>query len=205
MFSFFDLKVVLNCRLAAERMRLTGAELHRVGITDYIRFEAVEDIGAHESFNRSVNYILRMFELSGAERLLLIEDDVLFVGTDHVEEAISELPEDWDILYFGANLQETGFAPPVRHSKRLCRVFNAWTTHCIGFNKKVVKRLLNDQPGYSERMFDNWLSSQLPELNAFCATPMVAIQRPDNSYIWNNYADYTNIFAKSDHILINAR
>jgi hypothetical protein len=205
MFSFFDQKVVLNCQSAVERMRLTASELQRVGITDYTRFEAVPDIGPHESFNRSVNYILRSFLISGANRLLLIEDDILFVGTGHLPAALEELPEDWDVVYLGANLQEQGFKAPVRHSKHLCRVFDAWTTHCIGFSRKAVKRLIIGQPGYSERMFDNWLSSQLSELNAFCVTPLVAIQRPGNSLIWKANTDYTNIFTKSDQILINAK
>lgn len=205
MFCYFDYPVVLNCRSAVERMQQTASELQRVGIANYTRFEAVPDIGPHESFNRSVNYILRSFLLSGAERLLLIEDDVLFLETRHVPAALSELPPDWDILYFGANLQERGFKAPVRHSKHLCRVFDAWTTHCIGFTREAAKRLLKGQPGFSERMFDNWLSSQLEGFNAFCVSPLVAIQRPGNSYIWGGNADYTDIFKKSDHLLINTK
>jgi hypothetical protein len=205
MLDYFDYKVVLNCKSAVERMRLTSLELSRVGITSYHRFEAVPDIGPHESFNRSINYILRSFLLSGAKRLLLIEDDILFIDSRHADEAVAELPADWDIVYFGANLQESGFKAPVRHSKYLCRVFNAWTTHCVGFSQNAAKRLLKGQPGFSEQMFDNWLSSQLMEFNAFCVSPLVAIQRPGNSYIWGGNADYTDIFSKTDHLLINAK
>lgn len=206
MFSFFDFKLVLNCKSAATRWQQTALELDRVGITDYQRFEAIPDIGSHESFNRSVNQMLRLFHISGKKHFLLLEDDVVFVQDTLLLHAVmscavSELPPDWDILYLGANIQEKGFKTPHFHTTHLYRIFNAWTTHAVAFNQKCVERLLEGQPGFSERMFDNWLSDQLNALNAFCVAPMVAFQRPGESLIWKGPANYTDIFTKSNELL----
>jgi hypothetical protein len=54
------------------------------------------------------------------------------------------------------------------------------------------------QPNFSEQMFDQYLSSQLHEFNAYCVAPMVAYQRPRVSSIWNRHDDYTPIFEASE-------
>ena len=63
--------------------------------------------------------------------------------------------------------------------------------------------ILEKQPEFSVRMFDNYLSDRLPELQAFCVAPMVAYQRPRISSIWQKgiVDDYTPIFEASEERL----
>jgi hypothetical protein len=173
-------------------------EIERVGIFDCIKFQALPDIGPHQSFNRSTRQILSDFNDSSHETLLFLEDDVQFRDLSHLEEALSELPPDWDIVYLGANLLN---GEPERYSDHLFRVKSAWTTHAIGYNKKVIPFLLENQKGFSEEMYDQTLSNLLPSLNAFVVAPMVAYQRPHHSAIWDRYDDYTPIFEASDGLL----
>jgi hypothetical protein len=196
---------VLNVPSAVQRWQLTVNELERVGICDYERFEAIADIGPHQSFNRSVNKIICDFFFSDKRNLLLLEDDVIFLDLNYFDAALNELPADWDILYLGANVAENSFDKPIRYSPHLCRVFNAWTTHAVAFNRSLfIRELIIHQPGYSVQMFDNWLSGQLHRCKAFCISPMIAIQRPGNSYIWGGDANYTSVFDHSNDILKNA-
>jgi hypothetical protein len=65
-----------------------------------------------------------------------------------------------------------------------------------------VPFILEHQPGFSEQMIDNWLSAQLPRLNAYVVAPMVAYQRARHSAIWGRYDDYTPIFKQSEAKLI---
>jgi len=212
-WNFFDRKVVLTCDDV--QWCMAQEEFVRVGISEYQKFNALpfddkEILGPHQSFSGSVRQILRDFLVSGSQTLLLLEEDCIFNDVSHLDAALSELPDDWDVLYLGANLQAWGWEnyPPEKYSEHLFRVRSAWTTHCIGFNKKVVSFLLENQPGLSEQMFDNWMSSQLSKLNAYVVAPMVAYQRPRHSTIWTEadgvtqqYTDYLDVFERSEQML----
>jgi hypothetical protein len=112
---------------------------------------------------------------------------------------MSELPADWDIVYLGANIQDEN---PVRISEHVFRIRSAWTTHCIGYRRKAIPYILENQPGFSEQMYDNWLSGQLPNLNAYVINPMIAWQRPRMSKIWGTMSDYSEHFERSQKLLI---
>jgi len=204
-WSFFQRKVVLTSDDV--QWCMAQEEFARVGLDGYLKFQALpiddkEILGPHQSFSGSVRRILQDFLASDSQTLLLLEEDCIFRDLSHLEQAISELPAEWDILYLGANLicWNNGEQWPERVSEHLFRVYAAWTTHCVAFNRKVVPYLLERQPGLSERMFDNWMSDQLPQLNAYCIAPMVAYQRPRISSIWQKGVidDYTEIFQMSE-------
>lgn len=197
---FFPFKVCLNHPTANERWGLSLQEFKRVGLTDVVRFEALPSIGPHQSFNRSLRAILEYFYRSPYEKLLFLEDDAIFVKTDHINAALQELPLDWDILYFGANILHTE-PKPASFSPHLCRIFSGWTTHALAFNKKCISFILENIPGESEQMFDNWLSGNLSRFNSYIVTPMAAYQRPGRSLIWNTTTNYDAVFTGSDTIL----
>ena len=179
---------------------LGRAECQRVGLA-VEPYHAVKEIGPHQSFSHSERNILLDFLFdSNANTLLHVEDDIAFRDLDHLEQAISELPSDWDVLYLGANLLcwNNGEPNPERYSKHLFRVRAAWTTHAVAYHKRCVRRILERQPMFSVQMFDNFLSEMLPELNAYIVAPMVAWQRPRFSSIWQREDDYSPIFEASE-------
>lgn len=176
------------------------AEFARVGLT-VDKYQAVKEIGPHQSFSHSERNILLDFLYSNADTLLHLEDDCVFRDLSHLPQAISELPDDWDILYLGANLILWGNGEnplPERYSEYLFRVRAAWTTHAIAYRKKCVRSILERQPEFSTRMFDNYLSDLLPELQAFIVAPMVAYQRRRYSTIWERETDYADVFEQSE-------
>jgi hypothetical protein len=192
MWDFFDRKVCLTNNPVEWEKGL--AEFQRVGLSDVQRFEALPEIGPHQSFNSSERRILIDFLHSQAQTLLHLEDDCSFLSLDHLPAALAQLPEDWDIVYLGANIVDPN---PERVSRNLYRLRDAWTTHAVGYNKKVVRWILENQPGFSERMYDNWLGSQLPNLKAFVINPMAAWQRPRFSSIWERDTNYDDVFLAS--------
>lgn len=197
-WDFFDSVV---CLTNNEEEWATGLrEFVRVGLGERVRkFQALPDVGPHQSFNRSERRILIDFLASGSSTLLHLEDDCVFQSLDHLPAALSQLPEDWDVLYLGANIiDET----PERFSRNLYRVRNAWTTHGIAYNRKVIPFILENQPGFSERMYDNWLGSELGNLKAFVVNPMAAWQRPRFSSIWQRDTDYDDVFSLSQAKLV---
>lgn len=198
MWQFFDRRVCLTT--LAEEWEVGSQEFKRVGL-EVERFQSLPDIGRHESFSKSEREILCRFWLEEQPQTLLhVEDDCVFRDLTYLEQALYELPSDWDIIYLGANLLcwNKDEPQPERYSKYLWRVRAAWTTHAIAYNRRCVYDLLAKQPAFSEQMFDQYLSQKLPHLNAYCVGPMVAYQRPRWSSIWERYDDYTNIFEASD-------
>jgi hypothetical protein len=201
-WSFFDRIVCLS--LTEEEWSKGKAEFERVGLYGVERFQAVKEIGPHQSFSHSEREILIDFYHSPAQRLLHLEDDCQFRDLGHLDHALYELPENWDILYLGANLLmwNNGSEPkPERVSEHLFRIKGAWTTHAVAYNKKCVFEILAKQPEFSVQMFDNYLSDRLAEFNAYIVAPMVAYQRPRFSAIWDRWDDYTSIFEESDRRL----
>lgn len=200
-WSYFDKIVALS--LTQEEWAIGKAEFDRVGLHRVERFQAVKEIGPHESFSHSEREILLDFLHSPAQRLLHLEDDCVFRDLDHLGVALAELPRTWDILYLGANLLmwNDGNEPaPERVSDHLFRIKGAWTTHAVAYNKKCVGTILEGQPMFSVQMFDQYLSNRLSEFQAYVVAPMVAYQRPRKSSIWteNEIDDYTDIFEASD-------
>lgn len=199
MWNFFD-RIV--CLTADENEWVKAeAEFQRVGLMGVQRFKALPDVGPHQSFNRSTRQILIDFWESGSQRLLFLEEDVEFVGLQHLEKALSELPADFDTCYLGGNISEESFTKPEKYSAHLCKVFHCWTTHAVAYNRNIIPFILENQPGFSEQMYDNWISTRLSEMNAFIVNPMVAVQRGRVSSIWGNYCDYSEKFTKSNKTL----
>lgn len=203
-WDFFDHRV---CLTVYDEEWLKGKqEFDRVGLS-VARMDALPDIGPHQSFNRTMRQVLQNFNDSArGQHLLHLEDDCVFQDLTHLDAALSELPEDWDICYLGCNLLCMGLgdvpeSAPERYSEHLFRVKLAWTTHAIGFNRKVVPFILDNQPGFSERMLDNWIGEQLPKLRAYAVAPMVAWQRSHYSGIWSREVDYDDIFRASNEKL----
>lgn len=201
MWNFFQRRICLTA--SDSEWSLAQAEFSRVGLT-VEKYQAVKEIGPHQSFSHSERNILLDFLYSDADTLLHLEDDCVFRDLSHLPQAISELPDDWDILYLGANLilWGNGESPlPERYSEHLFRVRAAWTTHAIAYRKKCVRGILERQPEFSARMFDNYLSDLLPEFQAFIIAPMVAYQRQRYSTIWERDTDYADVFAESEEKL----
>ena len=153
---FFEKRVCLTT--LGEEWVIGAQEFARVGL-EVERFQSLPDIGPHQSFSKSEREILVQFWLSEAKTLLHVEDDCVFRDLSHLDQAFGELPEDWDIVYLGANLVcwNNGEPQPERYSEHLFRVKAAWTTHAIGYNRKCVHELLTRQPNFSAQMFDQYL------------------------------------------------
>lgn len=153
--------------------------------------------------------MLKAFLETGEKIALLLEDDVLFRGLDRLGWAALELPENWDILYLGANITDGVFGikerPPVKYSEQLYRIRAAWTTHAIIYTRKIADIIVRHYPVHTFEMYDQWLNENiLPHYNCFLVNPMICYQRPGRSDLWNHNADYTGAFEWGDKFMSNA-
>ena len=165
----------------------------------YERFRALPHIGPHQSFNFSMLAILAEFWHSGKPTILILEDDCQFQNIDKISAALRQLPSDWDMVYFGANIQDGKFE---RYSNNLVKIGCAWSTHAVGFSRPVVWEILTTYHNVSTQMFDNWLGEYIhPVKKCFMTIPIIAIQRPGFSDIWQQEVDYTGVFKKVNKLV----
>lgn len=191
MNNFFDHIYCLNQAERPDRWKQAEEEFLRVGLT-VERFTALKADQPFHSFCISQYGMLKQFLETDGNKLLTLEDDVLFKNLDHLSDALSELPDNWDILYLGAN--DRGITPQ-KFSKHLCRIKTAWTTHAIAYSRKMVEIIVKNYPVETFAMYDDWLSNQLADHNCFIVNPPVAWQRKGISDLWGGVEnDYTGCF-----------
>lgn len=154
----------------------------------------------YESFNHSQWNILLQMQIHETDGLVL-EDDARFINTHLAEEIYSELPEDWDIFYLGANVKpHENFTQPVRISKNIFRIFNAYTTHAVAYRRSAIDYILQRYDG--KQMYDAFLDEHvLRNLKTYICCPFLSIQTPVSSDLWNRTVDYTDTFNASQEYL----
>jgi hypothetical protein len=182
---------ILTTINASDRLFQAQREVSKLGYSAQ-PYYAIKDDRPQISFNRSMQDIM----LNTEGILALFEDDVLIKECGHFDNAISQLPSDWELCYLGANL----IAPIFRYSDNLFKIDGAWTTHAVLYNnpKELCKEYTN-----TEQMFDDWLREKIhPRGKSFIISPMIAWQRPHYSSLWNHIADYTQIFDDSANKLL---
>lgn len=177
-----DIKL-LTTKNAISRQASAFREIGKLGYTPEIYY-AIKDNNPKRSFNKSMKDITSSHECV----LLMFEDDVEIKVTDHFTKAISQLPEDWELCYLGANI----IGEYYRYSENLFQINGAWTTHAVMYNNpKKLCESFNDM----DHMFDDWLLKYIqPRGKSFIISPMMAWQKVHYSDLWNHIADYTNIF-----------
>jgi hypothetical protein len=126
----------------------------------------------------------------------IFEDDILCLSSNAQKEldwSMSELPDDWDALWLGANLQK----PLDRFSDRLFRLKGGWTTHAIIWNNHngVIDYILEKREDIKK--IDVFFADIIQEkFNCFVVWPMLVTQsqwssdvckRTDASVILNNF------------------
>lgn len=131
---------------------------------------------------------------------LILEDDVTFFDLSHLDEALSALPEDWDLVSFGANL-------PLYHHRKVSNHLyvyeNGWATHAVGYSSKMAKWMVDNFDPMGGLIYDEWMRLYvLPKFKCFIVKPMVATQRASFSDIRGRFVDYTQVFLDSQNKLV---
>jgi len=195
---------VINLASRTDRWYQVLAECNRMGLT-VEHFNACTDESPHIAFNRSQYEVIKRGYDSGEDCFLVLEDDAVFDGQwSEVEEAMQDLPPDWDALYLGANICTDWFRKPERVTERLCRLRDCWQSHAIIWSRKGAQTVLErfNVEGEGWYIFDEQMRQKLfPDGNTYLMSPMIAYQRPGKSDIWERETDYTGAHIQGNRIL----
>lgn len=131
--------------------------------------------------------------------IMVFEDDVQFtVNVKNVlGQALSELPDEWDMLYLGANLCK----PTAPYSPHLVRIRGALAAHAVLYNRRMVPEYLAHlnrvvAQGYvadQSDISDVFLTTIQERGMTYLTVPTLATQRPGWSDIEKREVNYTDI------------
>jgi len=193
---FFDRSYCINLDHRPEKWSSVGMEFSKHGM-NVDRFSAVDGNtitdghilkGGALGCTLSHNNIIRHASDNGIRSVFILEDDVVFDDDINVNftEWVTEVPNDWDMLYFGGN-HNTHKTEKI--SPHLIKITNTYTAHAYALNETVydliLKRLEN-----MNLIVDVIYSEIQKQCNAYCFSPRLAWQAPGYSDILNVYADY---------------
>ncbi len=134
-----------------------------------------EYVAREAAAKRAMIEALRSLIESGGASVLILQDKCRWdsAAAGLMEEALRELPSDWDLLYL--QLDVASEAEPI--SPRLAKLGSAFGSMAIVWSRKAALRLL---PGLekSGREWGVFLKRKQRELNAYCVAPL-PVRRED--------------------------
>jgi GR25 family glycosyltransferase involved in LPS biosynthesis len=175
--------VVMNLDSRPERWKEVQNELPKIGITNFRRFAAFP--GGNAGFSAS-----HLACVAGHGLRFIFEDDVYFedFALDVFDKAISQLPDDFDMFYMGANVK----IPAERYSDNLFRVTTGvHTTHAILFSDHARQFIIENYDPAEHNIIDEWYYRKgLSAMKCFVCSPLIAFQRGCYSDLRLQYFDY---------------
>lgn len=132
--------------------------------------------------------IVHKAKLRGHETVLIFEDDVAFEegANEKFYEWISEVPEDWDMLYLGGNHNVKTIKKATEHTMRCTKT---QTTHAYALRNTVYDWILERLTNIDLDV--DVIYTELQKVcKAYCFTPRIAWQREGVSDIWKQTVNY---------------
>jgi GR25 family glycosyltransferase involved in LPS biosynthesis len=119
-----------------------------------------------------------------------MEDDVEFCDNfnEQLEIKMNSLPDDWDMLFFGAN----HIIPPIKVNDHIYRIQRAYSAHFYAIKSNLYEPIIERLEKKLEPLDVTYANIQ-PSINAYITNPHLVWQRPDYSDICETYVDYTHV------------
>lgn len=146
--------------------------------------------------------------INNYNNILIFEDDFLpteYFNNDVIKNTINDVyaTNDWDMLYLGYRKK----GEIKRYNDNLNRIYGAYTTHAILYNRKYIEYLLNELPQdcwdnnktknwiEQHRAIDVYFSKESNVRKYYCGKFNFFTQMPSHSDIANEWVDYTKLIS----------
>lgn len=222
-FDFFEQIYCINLEHRTDRWENCLNQFHSLGITDrVIKRKGVicNYHGLSKKQNAQIGCtlshynILKEAQKNNYSNVLVLEDDFLFLKdkellSEEINKAIVELPQNWDLFYFGGFfVKGYDHAPAEKFSKNLVKVKTCFSTHAIAYSKNCINKILNSlklNTQYEASSFikehysiDWYLVKEFQEPNhCFAPKNLLCVQKESYSDIESQYSDYKEKFKLS--------
>lgn len=184
----------VNLDRRADRWGETQVEMKRLNLQNRVfRYSAIDGNevggknrllpGEHGLILTHINILKEAID-KGYSNILIFEDDVEFINDfENIDDYISKVPEDWDIIYLGGN----HIRGPRKVNDRISRVTKTYTTHAMLINSKSFQRLINELSKFNAQL--DVIYTNL-NLRLYTCMPSIATQRVSFSDIQGGNVNY---------------
>lgn len=216
-FKFFDKIFCINLDSRPDRWAKCQEKFKKLGILDKVeRFSAFKLEHPDPAYKKILGQsgctlshlsILKKALDNNYSNYLVLEDDFEINETEInslsiLDNSLSELPPDWDILYLGGNLTDVYENVPLeKYSTFLYQVKACHTTHAMAISKSGMQKIAQ-KIGHVESIvewvikkgtIDVFLSKEiLSSNNCFIINPLLILQQEDFSDIEQSVYNYKN-------------
>ena len=161
--------------------------LHDNGIKKITRFANKK---GDDLYKTQTEDFLRVLQLKKGNIVFFEDDFELTDGwKDVFMKAWNDLPENWDLLYLGANLTKK----PKRITENLVKIRGAWCFHAVVIHPMFAQWALKHYNLAYKQVWDEWLRNQAEGRNFYMTYPMISYQRESYSDFVGKVVNY-NIF-----------
>lgn len=139
----------------------------------------------------------RLFRDIKAELALVLEDDCSFLSNPVVaiENAINDLPADFDLLFLGGNVHK----PAIKYSEHLYRLTACVGNHAVLYTRRVMDELAAAYETATQPT-DMIVDKQIVQAGkSYITSPLLAVQYPGFSDIEQKETDYQSLLIDRYH------
>lgn len=187
--TFFPDKVCINLERRSDRWQRMQVRFAHHGIRDVARFEALDGLsipipstwddfpGSYACLRSHLAVVENAYK-SRSSSVLIIEDDVIFHPDLRrvFSEYIKELPDDWDMLFFGALHGE----PPTPVTKHIVKLTHSLSTYAYALKHTIYEAFIDLNRQLLTVLDENTRALQ-KEFNCYCFMPHLAWVEEDYS------------------------
>jgi GR25 family glycosyltransferase involved in LPS biosynthesis len=201
---YFDKIYCINLDRRKDRWEETIKELDKWGLTDEVeRYSGVDGNSLKNETQIKdgelgiLNTHLKIINESkekNYDNILIIEDDIQFTEKIKlIDDYMSIVPNDWDMIYFGGNHNKHMGKKINYINDKIIKLEETYGIHCVAINNTIYDLILNviDK---RKKPIDVYYADIQKNYNCYGFNPSIALQRVSYSDIQNKVTDYKWLF-----------
>lgn len=200
----FDKVYCINLKRRQDRWKKCLAEFKKNNLEGIERYQAIDgklydwsstkynpellkgELGILETH---INIITEAVE-KGYSSILILEDDVYFTPEiAKLEEYLSDVPSDWDMIHLGGN--HTYGNIPKNVTDKIIKLHNTFAIEAVIIRNTLFQKIL-DITKDREHQIDAYYAMLQKTDNIYGCYPNITLQKIDYSDIQNKVVDYFN-------------
>ena len=204
----FDFSCCINLDRRTDRWEECTSEFSKWGLTNIYRIPAIDKdhipknypgVRLQQGSWGALGLLLTTLQILKAslenqyESILIMEDDIYFTSeVNNIENLISYVPSNWDMLYIGGNhnYHNKGHrAQPISVNDHVIKCQHTFTTHCYAI-KSHMYPIFIEKLSKLTNPIDVIYTTIQKEYNVYSIHPSVAKQREGFSDIENTVRNY---------------
>jgi glycosyl transferase family 25 len=188
----------LTSRIDRKKNILNGLE--KINCENYTLFNGVDGSKLKNKTNLPngmfglINTYLRLYKnwkKKKSDNILIIEDDCVFTDdfNNKMEKYIKNIPDNWDMIYFGANHNYHIGSTTDRINDYCIKLNNSYSAHCVLLKSYVFEDLIQNIKNFTIEN-DVMMANLQKKYNAYSSSETLTTQMVSFSNIQNQIMDY---------------